>query len=78
MNPFDKLASFLTNNVQTGLLNVAAPIAVIALIVCCIGAWVVGDESAKAGFKRGIWFTAIVAIVCFSAPSIISWIHSSF
>ena len=53
MNPFDQIATFLTNNVVTGLLNIATPIAVIALIICCLGAWIVGDESAKAGFKKG-------------------------
>jgi type IV secretory pathway VirB2 component (pilin) len=78
MNPFDQIATFLTNNVVTGLLNIATPLAVIALIVCCLGAWIVGDESAKAGFKKGIWFTAFVAIVCFSAPGLIAWINASF
>lgn len=78
MNPFDKIATFLNDSVITGLLNIATPIAVIALIICCLGAWIVGDESAKAGFKKGIWFTAIVAIVCFSAPSIMKWIGTTF
>ncbi|WP_127762721.1 hypothetical protein [Peribacillus asahii] len=78
MNPFDKIAAFLNDSVITGLLNIATPIAVIALIICCLGAWIVGDESAKAGFKKGIWFTAIVAIVCFSAPSIMKWIGTTF
>lgn len=61
-----------------GLLNIATPIAIIALIICCIGAWIVGDESAKAGFKKGIWFTAFVAIICFSAPTVIDWINKTF
>lgn len=78
MNPFDQIATFLTNDVVNGLLNIATPIAVIALIVCCLGAWIVGDESAKAGFKKGIWFTAFIAIVCFSAPGIITWISTTF
>jgi type IV secretory pathway VirB2 component (pilin) len=78
MNPFDKIAAFLTGDVINGLLNIATPLAVIALIICCIGAWVAGDESAKSGFKRGIWFTAVVAIICFSAPSIIAWINTTF
>lgn len=78
MNPFDQIATFLTNDVVNGLLKIATPMAVIALIVCCLGAWIVGDESAKAGFKKGIWFTAFIAIVCFSAPAIISWISNTF
>ncbi|MED4587867.1 hypothetical protein [Priestia flexa] len=78
MNPFDKISNFLNDSVVSGLLDIAAPMAIIALIICCIGAWVVGDESAKSGFKKGIWFTAFVAIICFSAPSIIKWISSTF
>lgn len=78
MDPFTQISNFLQSNVVNGLLSIATPLAIIALIVCCIGAWVVGDESAKAGFKRGIWFTAVVAIICFSAPSIINWLHGIF
>ncbi|MCF7625463.1 hypothetical protein ACQKML_24210 [Peribacillus frigoritolerans] len=78
MNPFTKISNFLNDSVVAGLLDIATPIAIIALIICCIGAWIVGDESAKAGFKKGIWFTSFVAIICFSAPAIMSWIGKTF
>ncbi|KYG33471.1 hypothetical protein ACU3L3_14375 [Priestia endophytica] len=78
MNPFEKIADFLTNDVVAGLLKIATPIAIIALIICCFGAWIAGDESAKARFKGGIWFTGIVAIFCFLAPSIIKWLNQTF
>ena len=78
MNPFEKISQFLTDSVVEGLLDIATPLSIIALIICCLGAWVVGDESAKAGFKKGIWFTSFVAIICFSAPTIIGWIDTTF
>ena len=78
MNPFDKIAEFLTTDIVGGLLKIATPIAIIALIVCCLGAFIAGDESAKSSFKRGIWFTAVVTVVAFSAQGIIAWIDATF
>jgi type IV secretory pathway VirB2 component (pilin) len=78
MNPFDAIANFLTNQVVVGLLKIATPIAIIALIVCCLGTWTASDEQAKSAFKRWIWFFGFVAIVCFSAPGIMNWLSTAF
>ncbi|KAA8473255.1 hypothetical protein FYW06_27810 [Bacillus paranthracis] len=77
MNPFDKIATFLTSQVVEGFLKIAVPLGVLAIIGCCIGAWIANDEHSRSKFKQGIFWTGGITIVCFLAKYIIPWIQGA-
>lgn len=78
VNPFKKVENFLTENVVSGLLDIAIPIATLAFIGLGIAAMMSTDEHQRQKFKSGLWWTGLAAAICFSAKGIVTWLSQNF
>lgn len=79
MNPFEKLGSFLTNQVVEGLLNyIVFPVSAIGMIVTAVLALILPDEHQKEKFKKAFWFTMGATIISYMTKTIVAWLKSSF
>lgn len=77
-NPFTKISNFLTNDVISGLLNIATPIAILAFMGLGIASMLASDEHARAKLKSGMWWVGAAAALCFMAENIVKWLEKAF
>jgi type IV secretory pathway VirB2 component (pilin) len=72
MEIFDSIVRLL-NQLISGFLRIATPIAIITFIICCIGAFISTDQ--KDHFKRGIIWVVIVYILVLSARGLFAFLQ---
>jgi hypothetical protein len=76
-DPFNKIRNFLINDVVTGFLSIATPIAALGFIGLSLAAMLATDEHQRQRFKSGLWWIGAATTVCFLSQIIVNWLKES-
>jgi hypothetical protein len=76
-DPFSRIRNFLIDDVVTGLLSIATPIAALGFIGLSLAAMLATDEHQRQKFKSGLWWIGGATTVCFLSQLIVNWLKES-